>query len=198
MLAALHKLLYVAQHDDSTPCCALPDSVAPVAGCPMPTSPAVTLPPRLELVMDVALPGGATRFDYQDVDPAHQQLVVVHQKRQCRRYPGPQRRLSARPLDRYCDTTRGCHRTGYRSHFRDQQAGRAGDHRQSVAARSAARKDRHRPDGNAWDPVEKLSRYQTSAMAPVADPQGGEGMRRQIALGVETGNVVYDGLRHRF
>src|ERR1041385_4926239 len=32
----------------------------------------------LALVNDVPLPGGATRFDYQEVDSAHGQLVVAH------------------------------------------------------------------------------------------------------------------------
>src|SRR5690348_4092099 len=32
----------------------------------------------LSLLADVPLPGGATRFDYQELDPASGQLVVAH------------------------------------------------------------------------------------------------------------------------
>src|SRR5437762_2547656 len=32
----------------------------------------------LSLVADVGLPGGATRFDYQEIDPVGGQLVVAH------------------------------------------------------------------------------------------------------------------------
>ena len=32
----------------------------------------------LSLVADVGLPGGSTRFDYQEIDPAKGQLVVAH------------------------------------------------------------------------------------------------------------------------
>src|SRR5436190_23171877 len=39
------------------------------------SSPSGTL---LALVNDVPLPGGATRFDYQEIDSAHGQLVVAH------------------------------------------------------------------------------------------------------------------------
>ena len=33
---------------------------------------------RSSLVADVRLPGGATRFDYQEIDPAQAHLVVAH------------------------------------------------------------------------------------------------------------------------
>src|SRR5579859_1710400 len=39
------------------------------------SSPSGTL---LSLIGDVALPGGATRFDYQEIDAANGQLVVAH------------------------------------------------------------------------------------------------------------------------
>src|SRR5512140_1774121 len=32
----------------------------------------------LETVLETHLPGGATRFDYQDIDPAHDHLIIAH------------------------------------------------------------------------------------------------------------------------
>jgi DNA-binding beta-propeller fold protein YncE len=55
------------------------------------------------------------------------------------------------------------------------------------------------PDGVAWDPVEKIvavSDQHDGALSLISD--AGDGARHQILLGVETGNVIYDGARRRF
>src|SRR5690348_8713173 len=51
-----------------------PDGMAP--GAPAPSAAAGKLP--LVVVSDVPLPGGSTRFDYQDIDPASGHLVTAH------------------------------------------------------------------------------------------------------------------------
>lgn len=170
-----------------------------VAGCPHANLAGRDAASRLELVADVALPGGATRFDYQDVDPAHQQLVVVHQNDNAvdildlkdgslrGRLTGiatPRGVVTAPDIDRIFVTSKPGELVII----------------DSLSLREVRRvKTGTAPDGNAWDPVEKIvavSDQRDGALSLIS--QGGEGMRRQIALGVETGNVVYDGLRHRF
>src|SRR5215472_6979556 len=44
----------------------------------LPVAPAPSAHFPLAKVADVALPGGATRFDYQEIDPARGHLVVTH------------------------------------------------------------------------------------------------------------------------
>src|SRR4051812_13218615 len=52
----------------------------PDAGDPLVMAPPDAGQPALPLVIDfeVALPGNATRFDYQDVDADHSHLVLAH------------------------------------------------------------------------------------------------------------------------
>jgi len=55
------------------------------------------------------------------------------------------------------------------------------------------------PDGNAWDADDRIvgvSDQRDGALSMIAD--AGHGARKQVRLGDETGNVVYDHGRHRF
>lgn len=55
------------------------------------------------------------------------------------------------------------------------------------------------PDGVAWDPVDMIvgvSDQSDGAISLIAS--SGSGLRTQVPLGVETGNVVYDATRGRF
>ncbi len=153
----------------------------------------------LELVTDVALPGGATRFDYQDVDSVHRQLVVAHMNDN-----------AVEILDLQDGSLRG-RVTGIATPrgvvvapdinriFVTSKPGEV------VIIDSTSLKEIRRvktgtaPDGAAWDPVEKIvavSDQHDGALSLIAD--GGDGTRHQIPLGVETGNVIYDSARRRF
>jgi DNA-binding beta-propeller fold protein YncE len=153
----------------------------------------------LELVTDVALPGGATRFDYQDVDTAHRQLVVVHMHDN-----------AVEILDLQDGSLRG-RVTGIAT---PRGIAVAPDINRifvtskpgelviidSVSLREVRRvKTGTAPDGDAWDPVDKIvavSDQRDGALSLISN--SGEGERRQIPLGVETGNVIYDSARRRF
>jgi DNA-binding beta-propeller fold protein YncE len=55
------------------------------------------------------------------------------------------------------------------------------------------------PDSVSWDPADRVvgvSDQRDGAVSLIAD--AGDGARRQVRLGVETGNVVYDAARGRF
>jgi YVTN family beta-propeller protein len=65
-----------------------PVAVSQMPGCgapqvaadstPLPATPAATPTAALHTVADIPLPGGATRFDYQSVDPTASRLYIAH------------------------------------------------------------------------------------------------------------------------
>lgn len=156
-------------------------------------------PTGLELVTDVALPGGATRFDYQDVDIAHQQLVVAHMNDNAveildLRDGSLRGRVTGIATPRGVVIAPSINRI-----FVTSKPG------ELVIIDSTSLHEIRRvktgtgPDGAAWDPEEKIvavSDQHDGALSLIAD--AGDGARRQIPLGVETGNVVYDGGRRQF
>lgn len=153
----------------------------------------------LELVTDVALPGGATRFDYQDVDTAHRQLVLVHMNDNAvevldLRDGSLRGRVTGIATPRGVAVAPDLNRI-----FVTSKPG------ELVIIDSASLREVRRvktgtaPDGVAWDPVEKMvavSDQHDGALSLIAD--AGDGARHQIPLGVETGNVIYDGARRQF
>jgi DNA-binding beta-propeller fold protein YncE len=157
--------------------------------------------PRLPLVrvQDIDLPGGATRFDYQDIDPALGRLVVAHMNDGAVVVIDLARGVVLEEI-RDVPTARGV-----------AVADEAGlifvtsspnqlvliDHESlEVVARVETGRG---PDGVGWDPVDRIvgvSDQGDGAISLIAD--AGRGKRTQIALGSETGNVAFDPARHWF
>lgn len=153
----------------------------------------------LELVADVALPGGATRFDYQDVDTAHQQLIVAHMNDNAvdildLRDGSLRGRVTGIATPRGVVVAPDSNRI-----FITSKPGELVVIDSTSLSEVRRVKTGTAPDGVAWDPVEKMvavSDQHDGALSLIAD--AGDGARRQIPLGVETGNVVYDGQRRQF
>jgi len=158
----------------------------------------------LTVVADVPLPGRATRFDYQEVDPAHGQLVLAHMhddsvliidladgkvRAELEGIPVP-RGVAIAPGAGlvFVTSTPGWHDPG-RLVIIDART------RKEVARVATGTA----PDGDAWDPDDAIvgvSDQGDGALSLIAD--AGRGARRQVRLGDETGNVLYDHARRRF
>ena len=156
-----------------------------------------TLP--LVLVADVDLPGNPVRFDYQDLDVALGNLVVTHMDDASvvvvkladgslvKQIPGTPRArgvVVAPEAGRIFVTTKPDKLVIL----------------DSTTFAEIARVDcGNTPDGVAWDPVHRIvavSDQHDGAVSLLAD--AGSGARRQIALGKDTGNVVFDAGRKVF
>ena len=153
----------------------------------------------LSLVADVALPGRAVRFDYQEIDAARGQLVLAHMNAD-----------SVLILDLGDGSVRK-ELTGISTPRGVAVADDVGlifvtsmpdqlvlidNTSLSELARVTTGKA---PDGDAWDPIDKIvgvSDQGDGALSLIAS--AGSGARTQVPLGDETGNVVYDGLRGQF
>lgn len=153
----------------------------------------------LTLVADVPLPGGATRFDYQEIDATNGQLVIAHMndnavvvvalsdgsvRKQLTGIPTPRGVAVADDVGLIFVTSTPGHLVLIDSHNLTEVA--------RVATGTA-------PDGDAWDPVDMIvgvSDQGDGALSLIAD--AGRGTRTQVPLGVETGNVVFDAARGQF
>lgn len=169
--------------------CVNSNSSPPVNGGPIP----------LVRVADVELPGGATRFDYQDIDEAEQHLVIAHMGsdsvvvadlrdghsvKELKGIPTP-RGIAIAPEVGRIFVTSSPHELVIVDSKALVELGRVqtGD----------------RPDGVAWDPQHNMvgvSDQGDGALSLIAD--AGNGERRQVSLGNETGNVVFDAKRGLF
>jgi len=155
--------------------------------------------PGLVRVADVDLPGNATRFDYEDVDPARGHLVIAHMNDASvviadLRDGSPVKVLPGIP------TARGV--------AVGDDVGRifvTSSPHTLVIVDSAKLTEIARvptgagPDGVGWDPVHHVvgvSDQADGAVSLIAD--AGSGKRTQVPLGVETGNVVFDAGRGVF
>lgn len=154
-------------------------------------------PLPLVLVADVALPGGATRFDYQELDPAHGQLIVAHMNDASvlvlRLSDGsvvkvlpdiPKPRGVAVGDDRIFVTSSPSQLVIVDSRTLVEIA--------RVVTGSG-------PDGVAYDPLDHVvavSDQHDGAVSLLGD--AGMGKRTQVSLGTETGNVVFDPSRRTF
>jgi DNA-binding beta-propeller fold protein YncE len=163
------------------------DGAAPSAGLP------------LTLVADVALPGGATRFDYEEIDAAQGQLVVAHMndnavlildladgsvRKQLTGIPTPRGVAVADDVGIIFVTSTPSHLVLIDNQTLTEIS--------RVGTGTA-------PDGDAWDPADKIvgvSDQGDGALSLIAN--AGSGTRTQVPLGVETGNVAYDSARGRF
>jgi hypothetical protein len=153
----------------------------------------------LELVAEVALPGNATRFDYQDIDTDRGHLVIAHM--------GDSEVLvldlnDAGVVGRVpnIDTVRGVVvASSVNLIFASAING------QVVAIDATSITETHRsttgtaPDGVGWDPVHSVvatSDQGAGALSLIAD--SGTGTRTPVPLGTETGNVIFDSTRGLF
>jgi DNA-binding beta-propeller fold protein YncE len=153
----------------------------------------------LVAVSDVALPGNASRFDYQDVDVEHGHLALAHM--------GDSELLVLSLSDGATvgrvpgiDTVRGVVVAASANRI---LATAMNGQLVSVDATTLAEVGRTStglaPDGVAWDPVHAVvatSDQRAGALSLLAD--AGNGARTAVPLGAETGNVVFDASRQVF
>jgi DNA-binding beta-propeller fold protein YncE len=158
---------------------------------------APTLP--LVLVADVELPGNPVRFDYQDFDAARNRLVIAHMDDATVVVVNASDGSVVKvvpdiPHARGVAVAPEAGRifvTGSPDRLVILDAGSLAEIGR-VATGTA-------PDGVAWDPQHRIvgvSDQRDGAVSLIAD--AGDGARRQVRLGVETGNVRYDPQRALF
>jgi len=161
------------------------------------TSPGPSLP--LRLVADVALPGRARRFDYQEIDARLGLLVVAHMNDDAVLIldladGSLRKRITGIPTPRgvaIADEVGIIFVTSAPNHLvliDDKSSTKLG---QVETGRG--------PDGTAWDSGDEIvgvSDQRDGALSLISN--GGRGRRTQVPLGVETGNVVYDRVRKWF
>jgi hypothetical protein len=153
----------------------------------------------LVLVGDVDLPGQANRFDYQDIDTTRGHLVIAHMNDASVIVADLSNGAVVKLLPNI-PTARGVVVAG--------EVGRifvtSSPHQlvliDSLSLEEIARVDTGAsPDGVGWDPVDKtvgVSDQGDGAVSLIRD--AGSGARTQVPLGVETGNVIFDGARGWF
>jgi len=150
-------------------------------------------PLPLVLVAEVPLPGKAVRFDYQDIDPSTKRLFIAHMSddavvvvsavdgsllKVMPRIPTPRGVVVAADAKRVFVTSSPSQLVIIDSQTL-KELGRVGTGRS--------------PDGVAWDSVHRVvgvSDQGDGALSLIAG--SGAGARKQVALGSETGNVVFD------
>lgn len=153
----------------------------------------------LETIADVPLPGGQTRFDYQDIDATKGLLVVAHMndnsvlilslsdgsvRRELPDIQTPRGIVIAADIGKIFVTS-----------LPDQLVIIDGMTLAEVGRVTTGAS----PDGDAWDPDDQIvgvSDQADGALSLIAN--AGTGARTQVALGGESGNVVYDASRKRF
>lgn len=153
----------------------------------------------LVLVADVDLPGGATRFDYQDVDTSLGHLVIAHMNDGSvlvndLRDGSVLKQLPNIPTARGVAVAADVGLTFVTSS--PNQLVVLDNKTMSEVRRVTTGRG---PDGVGWDPTHKMvgvSDQGDGALSLIAD--SGSGARRQVPLGSETGNVAYDMARGVF
>jgi YVTN family beta-propeller protein len=151
----------------------------------------------LTLVADVDLPGGATRFDYQEIDPAHGHLIVAHMNDASVLVLDLADASVAKLLPNI-PTPRGVTSGDGRIFVTSSPSQLVIIDAQSLAE-IARVPTGNGPDGVGYDPVDKIvgvSDQHDGAISLIE--AAGSGARTQVPLGKETGNVVFDGARHAF
>lgn len=166
---------------------------------PSPARAAHPPPAPLSRVADFPLPGRATRFDYQDVDPRSGHLIVAHMNDAevlvvDRRDGTVVRRIPDIPTARGVVVADDAHTIFVTSSPNRLVLIDSGSLK--ITGRVATG---DAPDGVAWDPTHRMvgvSDQGDGALSLIAD--GGRGARTQVPLGKETGNVVFDAGRGWF
>lgn len=170
---------------------------AAAAGGPDATASSATLP--LVLVADVELPGRGVRFDYQDVDAAKGHLVIAHMNDDSvvvvRLADGAVVKvIPGIPTARGVAVADDVGRI-----FVTSSPNELVILDDASFATIARVETGHGPDGVAWDPKDRIvgvSDQRDGAVSLIAE--SGSGARRQVSLGSETGNVVFDATRGLF
>ncbi len=164
-----------------------------------PAAPVSTTHFPLAKIADVPLPGGATRFDYQELDVARGHLVVAHMNdasvlvlkladgsvvKELRGIPVPRGIAVGEDVGRIFVTSSPSTLVII----------------DAKSLNESARVPTGRgPDGVAYDAVDHVvatSDQRDGGMSLIAD--SGQGKRQQVLLGRETGNVVFDPARRVF
>jgi DNA-binding beta-propeller fold protein YncE len=164
-------------------------------GASVPVSSSPSFP--LSLVGDVGIPGGSTRFDYQEIDSAHGHLVVAHMNDASVLVLNLPDASGAKVLPNI-PTPRGVAVGDGRIFVTSTPS-------QLVIIDGTALTEIARvptgmaPDGVGYDPVDHIvgvSDQKDGAVSLI--DRSGSGTRTQVPLGQETGNVIFDPGRHTF
>ncbi len=156
------------------------------------TTPVSTIPELpLTLVSDVPLPGGSTRFDYQEIDPSRGHLVVAHMNDASVLVLNLADASVAKLLPSI-STPRGV-AVGDGRIFITSSPSQLVIIDGTALTEIARVPTGNAPDGVGYDPVDHVagvSAQQDGAASLV--PNMGLGPRTDVPLGQETGNVIYD------
>ena len=153
----------------------------------------------LTKLADVSLPGGATRFDYQEIDAAKGRLVVAHMNANSvliltladGAVLGNVPNVSTPRGVAIADDVNLIFASAMPNQLVLIDATTLAEVKR-VTTGSA-------PDGVGWDPVDKVvasSDQQDGAISLITN--SGSGTRTAIPLGTETGNVIFDASRGQF
>ena len=162
-------------------------------------SPTRSSPLPLVLVADVPLPGNPVRFDYQDIDSSKKRLFIAHMNDASvvvvRTTDGSLVKvISGIPTPRGVAVAPEAKRVFVTAS--PNQLVLIDSESLMVLGRVTTGRS---PDGVAWDPAQRIvgvSDQGDGALSLIDD--SGMGARKQVALGRETGNVVFDGTRAVF
>lgn len=183
--------LFLACHDPQASRSSTVANVVPAAPADSAAAPGSPSLP-LTLVADVDLPGNAVRFDYQDIDPAKQHLVIAHMNDDAvviANLDGTVAKvLSDIPTARGVVVADDVGRIFVTS-LPNQLVIIDNDTLAEVSRVPTGKS----PDGVGWDPMHRVvgvSDQGDGAISLIAD--SGSGARTQVVLGSETGNVVFD------
>jgi DNA-binding beta-propeller fold protein YncE len=150
-------------------------------------------------VAEAPLPGRASRFDYQDIDPEQGLLIVAHMNDSAVLILDL-KDGSVKKLLPNIPTPRGvavADDVGLL--FVTSTPGRLVIIDNKTLAEVARVATGTAPDGDAWDPMHKVvgvSDQGDGALSLI--PDSGMGTRTQVKLGIETGNVAFDPSRGQF
>lgn len=153
----------------------------------------------LVLVADVDLPGAAVRFDYQDLDVARGHLVIAHMNDASVVVVNTSdgsvvKVLAGIPAARGVAVADDVGRIFVTS-SPDKVVIIDNGSLAEIARVDAGR----RPDGVGWDPVHQIVGVSDQGDGAISLIGGsGSGARKQVPLGTETGNVVFDASRAVF
>ncbi len=152
------------------------------------------------LIDDVALPGNASRFDYQDIDVDNGHLVIAHMGDSNVVIVALADGATLATIDNV-PTARGVLAVAAKNRIFASAA--ASDELVIIDATTFAEINRvptgAGPDGLAFDPVHNVvavSAQQAGTVSLIAD--AGDGDRVDVVVGKDTGNVVFDAGRGSF